>query len=296
MRVAGDGSGVRVEGSCKLNLFLRVTGKRADGYHGLETVMHEIDLGDVLEFAPAGALSLEVRGAELSAGEDNLVTRAARLLVSEMKISRGARIVLEKRVPMGGGLGGGSADAAATLLALDLLWDLRLPLPRLHELAARLGSDVNFFLEGGTALCTGRGEIVQPLPPPPRLHFALLCPPFGTSTAAVYAAFKSRLGASEPDAKLFVNRLQTGPPAALEGGCHNDLEEAALAVEPRLVPVLEAARRLGPSGAMVTGSGSTVFMPARDRKEAESLAASGDLGRHGRLVAVSSSLTTGGKS
>ncbi|MCE9584069.1 MAG: 4-(cytidine 5'-diphospho)-2-C-methyl-D-erythritol kinase [Planctomycetes bacterium] len=288
MLLTGDSRGVTVRATSKLNLFLEITGKRADGYHELESVFHEIDLGDNLTFEPAPALSLEVRGDGAPAGEDNIVMKAARLVASEIKTSAGARIILEKRVPSGAGLGGGSADAAATLLALDRLWNLSLPLPSLHALAARLGSDVNFFLEGRTALCTGRGEIVAPLPPHPPLHFLLLAPPFPTLTADVYRLFTFDLKAPRRVPTLLLSRLPAGEPTALEGGLFNRLEPAALAAEPRLVRVLAAAQRIGPSGARVTGSGSTVYMPVSSRTAAEKLATDPELSSLGRLIPASS--------
>ncbi|KAF0241385.1 MAG: 4-diphosphocytidyl-2-C-methyl-D-erythritol [Planctomycetota bacterium] len=163
MQLIGDSRGVSVHSTCKLNLFLEIVGKRQDGYHELESVFHELDFGDELTFEPANELSLDLKGGSAPGGEDNLVLKAARLLASEIKTSGGARITLTKRVPVGAGLGGGSADAAATLLALDRLWNASSDRKLLHALAARLGSDVNFFLEGGTALCTGR----SPSPPSP---------------------------------------------------------------------------------------------------------------------------------
>ncbi len=288
MLLTGDPRGVQVAATSKLNLFLEIVGKRPDGYHELESVFHEIDLGDSLTFEPASRIALEVRGTGAPPGEDNIVLKAARLLASENKTSAGARIVLEKRVPSGAGLGGGSADAAATLLALDRLWDLGLSKPALHALAARLGSDVNFFLEGGTALCTGRGEIVQPLPPHPPLHFALLAPPFSTLTADVYRCFTFDLNAPRHSPKILLSRLPAGWPTALEGGLFNRLESAALAAEPRLARVLAAAQQAGPSGARVTGSGSTVYMPVSSRAEAEKLAGDPRLSLLGRVIPASS--------
>lgn len=288
MLLSGDSRGVMVQSTSKLNLFLEIVGKRPDGYHELESVFHEIDLGDRLAFEPAPSLSLEVRGDGAPPGEDNIVLKAARLLASENKTSAGARIVLEKRVPSGAGLGGGSADAAATLLALDRLWNLGLAKPALHALAARLGSDVNFFLEGGTALCTGRGEIVSPLPPRPPLFFALLAPPFPTLTADVYRRFTFDLNAPRRSPTILISRLPAGSPAALEGGLFNRLESAALAAEPRLARVLAAAQRTGPFGARVTGSGSTVYLPVSSRLEAERLAGDAVLSRLGRVIPAAS--------
>ncbi|MCC6738624.1 MAG: 4-(cytidine 5'-diphospho)-2-C-methyl-D-erythritol kinase [Planctomycetia bacterium] len=288
MRITGDSRGITVEATSKLNLFLEITAKRADGFHELESVFHEIDLGDTLTFEPAARLELHVRGDGAPPGEDNIVLKAARLLASENKTSAGARIVLEKRVPTGAGLGGGSADAAATLLGLDRLWSLGLGKPALHALAARLGSDVNFFLEGGTALCTGRGEIVSPLPSHPPLHFALLCPPFPTLTADVYRRFTFDLNAPRNSPNILISRLPAGSPAALEGGLFNRLESAALAAEPRLARVLATAQRTGPFGARVTGSGSTVYLPVLSRAEAERLAGDPVLSSLGRVIPAAS--------
>jgi len=288
MQLIGDSRGVSVHSTCKLNLFLEIVGKRPDGYHELESVFHELDFGDELTFEPAKEFSLEVKGGGAPPGEDNLVLKAARLLASEIKTSVGARITLTKRVPIGAGLGGGSADAAATLLALDRLWNASSDRKLLHTLAARLGSDVNFFLEGGTALCTGRGEIVTPLPPHPPLHFALLAPPFPTLTADVYRRFTFDLNAPRRSPNILVSRLPAGTPAALEGGLLNRLEPAALAAEPRLARVLATAQRIGPSGARVTGSGSTVYMPVSSRAEAEKLASDPELSLLGRVIPASS--------
>ncbi len=288
MLLTGDNRRLQVEATTKLNLFLEITGKRPDGYHELESVFHEIDLGDSLSFEPAREISLELHGPGAPPGEDNIVLKAARLLASETRTSAGARIVLEKRVPSGAGLGGGSADAAATLLALDRLWGLNLAKPALHALAARLGSDVNFFLEGGTALCTGRGEIVTPLPPHPPLHFALLSPPFPTLTADVYRRFTFDLKALRRSPNILISRLPAGSPTALEGGLFNRLESAALAAEPRLARVLAAAQRTGPFGGRVTGSGSTVYMPVSSRAEAEKLARDPELSLLGRVIPAAS--------
>lgn len=147
----------------KINLSLEVLGLRADGYHQVETIIHAVDLADRLSFAPSASLSLECSALPALA-ERNLAMRAARLLQHETGCTNGAAMVLEKHIPIGSGLGGGSSDAAAVLKALDTLWELKLSPTMLMELAASLGSDVPYFLWGGCALAEGRGEVITPIP------------------------------------------------------------------------------------------------------------------------------------
>lgn len=165
-----DAGTTRVLAPAKVNLFLEVSGKRPDGYHELETAMVEIGLRDELTFrdAPGAGIALECDDPALPTDGRNLVRRAAEAILREAgdrARDLGVRVELRKRVPREAGLGGGSSDAAATLLGLDALWGLRTPKARLAELAAALGSDVPFFLDGPAALCRGRGELVEPLPP-----------------------------------------------------------------------------------------------------------------------------------
>jgi 4-diphosphocytidyl-2-C-methyl-D-erythritol kinase len=164
MRSRWIGTALVIDAPAKLNLHLSVLGRRADGYHELETVMASIGLYDTLRLEPEqdGRLELTCEGADsLAADESNLVLRAARLMAAEHGASPGARLRLLKRIPMQAGLGGGSSDAAAALVGLNLLWNLKLPSAELHRLAAMLGSDVNFFVDSTPlALCRGRGEVV----------------------------------------------------------------------------------------------------------------------------------------
>lgn len=252
--------------AAKLNLFLDVVGRRADGYHELVTVFHEIDLADRLSGVVTGDgdVTLEVHGggAAVPMDANNLAARAARLLLRDAGAARGIALRLEKTLPVGAGLGGGSADAAAALRLVDRLLDLRTPSERLHALAAELGSDVPFLLRGGTCLARGRGERLERVPvgPPPR--FLVLLPGFGISTAAVYAALPRELPPPVDPAPL-LRALASGDVRALAASTHNALLPAALAVEPRLAQVLDAVRdQLGP-GVQLTGSGSALFLPFR---------------------------------
>jgi 4-diphosphocytidyl-2-C-methyl-D-erythritol kinase len=167
---------MQVRAPAKVNLCLEVLGKRPDGYHNVATVMHTLDLADELTFEPADTLSLQCQP-PVGSGEENLVMRAARLLQEATGCGRGAAMMLSKSIPVAAGLGGGSSDAAATLLALDVLWGLGLPRERLAELAARLGADAPFFLDGPCALAEGRGDLLTPLPRLKVWWAVLLCPP-----------------------------------------------------------------------------------------------------------------------
>ena len=179
----------------KVNLYLHVTGRRADGYHELDSLIAFAGVGDTVTVWPADDLSLAVDGPfadRLPPAPDNLVLKAARLLKGELAVGAGVRICLEKRIPTSAGLGGGSSDAAATLKALNILWGLGLDIDELLPLASRLGSDVPFFLRGGTAVAEGRGEVLIPLPPSAEQWLILAVPhqALENKTAVLYAALK----------------------------------------------------------------------------------------------------------
>jgi 4-diphosphocytidyl-2-C-methyl-D-erythritol kinase len=252
----------------KVNLFLEVLARRADGYHDLATLMVPVGLYDTLEFreAPAGSLELWCDAPSLSTGPDNLVTRAAVLLRQHGGRSVGASIRLWKRIPMQAGLAGGSSDAAATLIGLNALWRLGLGRGELAVLGAALGSDVPFFLAGSAAWCTGRGEQVERIPLARPLDFVLASPAVGLSTADVFR------NVTVPADPLDGTELRQ---AALAG----NVEELGRRLFNRLQPVAERLcppvgdlhRRLidlHPAGCLMTGSGTTVFALCRDAGEA----------------------------
>jgi 4-diphosphocytidyl-2-C-methyl-D-erythritol kinase len=202
MYVHRSGSELVVEAPAKLNLFFEVLARRADGYHEVETLMCPIDLYDTLYFGEGPSKQLELTcqrvlgasgltgsaSAVLPAGRENLVLRAVELLRHEAGVGLGARLRLVKRIPIAAGLGGGSSDAAAALVAANEVWGLGHSPQELAQFAAQLGSDVPFFLVGGAAICRGRGERVEPLAVAGGLHFVVVYPPEGLSTAAVYDA------------------------------------------------------------------------------------------------------------
>jgi 4-diphosphocytidyl-2-C-methyl-D-erythritol kinase len=255
-----NGSGITVRCPGKINWVLRVLGKRPDGFHELVTVLQAIDLWDALTIHTSDSLALSCDRGEIPTGEDNLVIRAARALAREAGIREpGAAIHLQKRIPAGGGLGGGSSDAAGALLGLARAWSLSLGRDALEEVAAELGSDVPFFLAGGTALGTGRGERIEPLPFAGEFPLLLGFPLVSLSTAEVY----SHLGA---DLTLPANGVNLSGLRALKlpgnkdfGFAINDLEPGVFARWPELRSFRDGLLQEGAIHAMLSGSGSTVF-------------------------------------
>lgn len=277
MRFRRQGPSLAVDTPAKLNLFLEVRGKRPDGYHELETLMVSIGLFDTLRFSPAGhgEVRLTIRDAgarcpDLSAGPENLVCRAAALLAAESGISRGASIELEKRVPLESGLGGGSSDAAATLVGLNRFWDAGLSHAALHRLAARLGSDVNFFLDSHPlALCRGRGEQITPAVLGAPLHFVLLRPESGLSTAAVFRAWSGDGGHGARDVTEIMHSLRNGRSAAAGRQLHNALQTPATTINRQIGDALVRLARQPVLGAAMSGSGSACFGLCQSRSQAQ---------------------------
>jgi 4-diphosphocytidyl-2-C-methyl-D-erythritol kinase len=244
----------------KVNLGLRVLGRRSDGFHEIVTIFQAIELVDVLTYEPSETLTLAVSHPLVPADDSNLVVRAARLLQAKVDTARprGAKLTLHKSIPVGGGLGGGSSNAAGALILLNEVWRLGLDRPAMSRFAAELGSDVAFFLQGGTALGTGRGETIETLPPIAERAVLLGIPPFGLSTAEVYRALAAPLTARKADVTvppLFV-KLAEGNDFAL---AKNDLEGAAFRLREELVAFRDALTRSGAELALLSGSGSTVF-------------------------------------
>jgi 4-diphosphocytidyl-2-C-methyl-D-erythritol kinase len=273
-RERDDGPGVeRVEARAyaKINLGLEVLGRRPDGYHELRSVLQTIDFHDRLSFerAPSG-IHLTVVGADLPVGPDNLVHRAAHLLAEAAAWRGGAAIHLEKRIPPGAGLGGGSADAATTLLALDRLWGLGASAPELHRLASRLGMDVPFFLYGGTALAVGRGDEIYPLALGIDFPIVLILPDFSISTAAAYGSL--RLTNQDPGLKLQHFAWSTPSVFTKLGELVNDLEEATGGNSLSIQGYKKALLEQGAAISMMSGSGSSVYGIFHDEASARKAA------------------------
>ena len=265
----------------KVNLRLEVLRRRDDGFHELRTILQTIDLADEIELLPGRAgVELEILPGKggagaLPAGETNLAWRAAAGFLAHWgRPGEGVRIRLAKRVPIGGGLGGGSANAATVLLGMCALLGRRPGIAALTELAAGLGSDVPFFLHGGTALGTGRGELIEPLPDPeaPALDLWLAVPPVAVATAAVFSAHRIGLAPEVPGAARVVpGRV----PAGGEGGDlpaawrallgRNDLEPTCLGLYPAVRTVYNRLSESGALAVRLSGSGSTIFALFADR-------------------------------
>ncbi|CAA7621390.1 4-(cytidine 5'-diphospho)-2-C-methyl-D-erythritol kinase [Magnetospirillum sp. UT-4] len=266
---------VSVFAPAKLNLYLHVTGRRANGYHELDSLVAFAAVGDTVTARPADTLTLAVDGpmAPLlaDAGDDNLVLQAARALAAEAGVGTGAALTLTKRLPVASGIGGGSADAAATLKALAELWRLSLPAERMQALALGLGADVPVCLAGTPARMAGIGERLSPVPPLPAAWVALANPMKGLSTPAV---FKARRGCFSDPAPLEAAPRDARHLAELLAARRNDLEKAAASLVPEISNTLDLlAAQPGCLLARMSGSGATCFALFAAQPEAEKAAA-----------------------
>ena len=261
---------------CKVNLLLNVLGRRADGFHELETVLHPVPVADELSFTRSGSgIQLTCSEPSLPVDSANLVHRAAAAFLSKAQIREGVRIHLEKRLPLAAGLGGGSSDAANTLLGLNELFGHPLSSDQLAERAAALGSDVPFFLQEKPALATGRGEIILPLDAFPALRgvfILLIHPGFGIPTPWAYrelARFPAALPGRAGRAQRLVEQLRAGDLTGAVREFYNSLEAPALEKYPVLKLYQEFLLGHGALAALMSGSGSTTFAlaPTRDRAE-----------------------------
>jgi 4-diphosphocytidyl-2-C-methyl-D-erythritol kinase len=244
-------------------LALEVLGKRGDGYHEIATVLQAVDLFDRLTMETADILSLHADDPELPTDDGNLVMRAARLLQKTAGIEKGARLRLQKRIPVAAGLGGGSSDAAATLLGLNRLWGLRWPRARLQELAVELGMDVPFFLGTGRAVARGRGERLQALPGGGGYALVLVNPRTPLSTAEVYGRVPAGWHAEPTGTERVIEALRRRNAAALAAALTNNLERVVEPVLPVIGRMKAALLAAGALGAIMSGSGPTVFGLAR---------------------------------
>ena len=256
----------------KVNLALEVLGKRTDGYHELSTVMQTVDLADRLVLEDADELALTTTSPDVPANGSNLALRAAAALREAAHVDRGLRVSLDKRIPVAAGLGGGSSNAAAVLLGLNRLWNLRWPAPRLAEVAATLGMDVPFFLKGGVALGTGRGERVTPLAGMP-LSLVLVNPGTPLSTAAVYGRVTPAMYSDGGRTRAMVSALQARKTGRVAATLYNGLEAAAAGANPALPRMRAALVAAGALGALMSGSGPTVFGVARSFEQARQIRA-----------------------
>jgi 4-diphosphocytidyl-2-C-methyl-D-erythritol kinase len=277
---------VTVPSFAKLNLDLRVLSKRSDGYHDIRTIFQTISLKDSLriDFDWAKRMQIDLDSSVEIA--DNLVVRAAKLVLEHLNANAWVRFALDKQIPMGAGLGGGSSNAAATLIALPVLVGKRIPFAQLSVLAETLGSDVPFFLHGGTALGLGRGTELYPLPDLPQHHALVVSTGIHVSTAEAYEALgrdvtNALTSAKEsPILREFQEIAWSLDSAGLaQLKLKNDFELAVFQIHPALAAVVRKLRKLGAKPAMMTGSGSAVFGVFGSEAEARQAAAAFRAGR-----------------
>jgi 4-diphosphocytidyl-2-C-methyl-D-erythritol kinase len=288
---------MRLRTNAKTNLLLRVLGRRADGYHEIETIFHTLSLGDTVSLASTAGNAIEVDmhaegeiGGEFPPAADNLVSTAARKLIEAGGLTHGARIEVVKRIPIGAGLGGGSANAAGVLEALNEMWGLGLDSDSLADLALDIGADVPYCLTGGTALATGRGEKTTALPAPATLWFALGLSDDPLPTRDVYEEFDTHRDPADVRSAPMSLALGIGDVTAIAALVHNDLEPPAFRLRPELAELKRAMLEAGALGAVMSGSGATIVGLARDQQHA--LAIAGAAERSFDRVVVSSSRPT----
>lgn len=266
----------RYAANAKINLYLSVIDRRPDGYHDIETIFQTVGLADELQVtlvADYVTLSCNVPALE---GDDNLALRAAKLLRDRHAPGRGARIALTKRIPVAAGLAGGSTDAAAALVALNELWQTNLSDDRLRSVGAEIGSDVPFLIAGGTARGIGRGEVVQALDPLKEWWFVLLHPALEVSAARVYnhpALRKSREERIEGITPSFEGVLGAVARGAIADVLYNAMEIPVFLEYPELAVLKQRLLDAGCAGALMSGSGPTLFGLCKDRAHAVRVAA-----------------------
>jgi 4-diphosphocytidyl-2-C-methyl-D-erythritol kinase len=258
--------------AAKVNLVLEVLSKRDDGYHEIATVMQTVDLADRLTLEDADTIELRVHEGLVPSDATNLALRAALALREAAGIDRGVRVGLDKRIPVAAGLGGGSADAAAVLMGLNRLWGLRWPRSKLAETAVGLGMDVPFFLQGGGAVATGRGEHLEPVPAG-GLALVLVNPKFGSSTAEVYGRVTPTMYTDGRRVRAVVEALRSRRATRVASNLYNGLEGAVTPVCPEVGRMRAALLAAGALGAAMTGSGPTVFGVARSFEHARQIRA-----------------------
>lgn len=233
----------------KINLFLDVLGKREDGYHNIRTIFHEIELADDLKFTLTKSSAIRVlANIDSLCTDQNLVHKVAFFMQQKYQVKCGVEISLTKRIPLGGGLGGGSTNAAVTIQALSELWNLHLTPQEENLLAAMFGSDINFFLKGGLALGTGRGESIQALTPLSIDHILLVNPGYEISAKDAYGWVTKYESHPEAEEKVLAGHLQS---------CYNALEEAVVVHDERIRQLLEQIKLIGAYKAIMSGSGAT---------------------------------------
>jgi len=262
---------VEVGTFAKINLFLGVVGKRPDGYHDIVSIMQTVGLCDNLSIymqeEQDRLVTLETNVPYLPTGDSNLVVKAAKLLMHECKINCPVRIKLEKRIPIGAGLGGGSSNAAATLHGLNALFGLTISLDKLMAMGTSLGADVPFCLMGGTALAKGIGEELTPLPPHPPCNIVLACPSIHVSTRKIFSKLPQELPSVNVD--RFLSAYETRDIVKIAQNFENTFTPITSGIYPQIANIITDLQNQGALGASMTGTGATVFAYFNDENNAQ---------------------------
>jgi 4-diphosphocytidyl-2-C-methyl-D-erythritol kinase len=274
---------LKIEAPAKINLFLEVRDKRSDGYHNVVTILEPVNLFDEIILRdrplsqssptpPAGAREIKIVSEHpaLPLGKENLAFQAASLLQEKFKIARSIQITIHKRIPLSSGLGGGSSDAAAVLLGLNKLWDLKLSYQQLLTFAHQLGADVPFFLRRKRALGKGRGDELELLPQGPKLYFILLSPALEISSEWAYKKL-NYLTKKTQSIRMILPALSSGNIKTIGSNLYNSLEAGVISRYPVIAEIKKRLLELGACGALMSGSGSSVFGIAEDRRSAEKI-------------------------
>jgi 4-diphosphocytidyl-2-C-methyl-D-erythritol kinase len=267
---SGRGRRIELSAAAKVNLALEILGRRADGYHEVITVMQAVELSDRVVLADAEPLELRTTAPGIPTDASNLAVRAALALREAAGVERGVRITLDKRIPVAAGLGGGSSDAAAVLLGLNRLWRLRWPIAKLADVAVSLGMDVSFFLRGGAALATGRGEKLDRIRGM-ALALVLVNPRYASSTAEAYGRLTPSMYTDGAHARAVAAAVGSRRADRVARSLYNGLEAAVAPTQPEIGRMKAALLAAGALGALMSGSGPTVFGIARSLDHARQI-------------------------
>jgi 4-diphosphocytidyl-2-C-methyl-D-erythritol kinase len=255
-----SGKGLTLPSFAKINPVLRVLGKRADGFHEIYTILQTISLTDELTFSPDSELSLVCDDPAIPPGRDNIIMRTAERLRERYEGTSGAKIILKKRIPSPGGLGGGSSNAAITLLALNKLWGIGAKVEELAEIGAEIGSDVPFFFYGGTCIGTGTGRSIEPAIETGKKYVIIVTPDLRVSTAEAYKGLNaSNLTTENAERILFNYRFSAETDGLDTAVFENDFEPTVFGMYPEIKAVKDELLGLGAKAAMLSGSGASVF-------------------------------------
>lgn len=260
----------KVTAYAKINLVLDVLRKREDGYHEVAMVMQAVDLNDTIQLKESDHNWITTNNRHIPMNMNNLAMRAVTLMQREFPGSvPKMEVTLEKRIPVAAGMAGGSADCAAVMLGINQLCKLGLTQKELEHLAAQLGSDIPFCIGGPTALATGRGEIITPLPECPELYLVLVKPPFGVSTPKVYGNLRVNEISEHPNVETCINALHAGDKQQVLNSMGNVLEQSTFELQPKVKQIKDGMCACGAEHVLMSGSGPTVFAAFAEQAQAE---------------------------